>query len=227
MTTSLEQTTVGDNEFAARHIGSGAADQGRILDALGLPSLDALADAAVPPAIRTARPLELSGLPAPLTETQALERLRELAAKNAPMVSMIGMGYHDTITPGVIKRNILENPSWYTAYTPYQPEISQGRLEALLNFQTAVADLTGLDIANASMLDEATAAAEAMTLARRASRSKSNRFVVDADTLPQTLAVIETRADALGIDVVVCDLSGRRDADGSEAPSNEIGRAHV
>ncbi|MBN9611333.1 MAG: glycine dehydrogenase (aminomethyl-transferring) [Actinobacteria bacterium 69-20] len=225
MTTSLEQTTVGDNEFAARHIGSGAADQGRILDALGLPSLDALADAAVPPAIRTARPLELSGLPAPLTETQALERLRELAAKNAPMVSMIGMGYHDTITPGVIKRNILESPAWYTAYTPYQPEISQGRLEALLNFQTAVADLTGLDIANASMLDEATAAAEAMTLARRASRSKSNRFVVDADTLPQTLAVIETRADALGIDVVVCDLSGRRDADGSEAPSND-GSSH-
>src|SRR5690606_13526481 len=124
------------------------------------------------------------------------------------------MGYHDTVTPGVIKRNILENPAWYTAYTPYQPEISQGRLEALLTFQTAVADLTGLPIANASMLDEATAAAEAMTLARRASKSKSNRFVVDADTLPQTLAVIHTRAEALGIEVVECDLAGERGRDG-------------
>ena len=119
---------------------------------------------------------------------------------------MIGMGYHDTLVPGVIKRNVLENPAWYTAYTPYQPEISQGRLEALLNFQTAVADLTGLDIANASMLDEATAAAEAMTLIRRTARSKSERFVVDADTLPQTLAVLQTRAEPLGIVVEVADL---------------------
>ena len=119
------------------------------------------------------------------------------------MVSMIGLGYHDTVTPPVIRRNMLENPAWYTAYTPYQPEISQGRLEALLNFQTAVSDLTGLDIANASMLDEATAAAEAMTLARRTSKSKSPRFVVDADTLPQTLAVLATRAEPLGIELVV------------------------
>ena len=120
---------------------------------------------------------------------------------------MIGLGYHDTITPGVIKRNVLENPAWYTAYTPYQPEISQGRLEALLNFQTAVADLTGLDIANASMLDEATAAAEAMTLIKRTAKSKSQRFVVDADTLPQTIAVIQTSAEPIGIEVVVADLS--------------------
>ena len=120
---------------------------------------------------------------------------------------MIGMGYHDTVTPPVIRRNILENPAWYTAYTPYQPEISQGRLEALLNFQTAVADLTALDIANASMLDEATAAAEAMTLARRTSRSKSPRFVVDADTLPQTIAVLRTRAEPLGIELLVADLA--------------------
>ena len=138
---------------------------------------------------------------------QALAELRALAAKNRPMAQMIGLGYHDTITPGVIKRNVLENPAWYTAYTPYQPEISQGRLEALLNFQTAVADLTGLDIANASMLDEATAAAEAMTLIRRTARSKSHRFVVDADTLPQTIAVMRTRAEPIGIEVVVADLS--------------------
>ncbi|MEO7126710.1 MAG: aminomethyl-transferring glycine dehydrogenase [Nakamurella sp.] len=224
MTTSSNATTPStsyrEDGFAGRHIGTRRDNQSVILAALGVDSLDALADAAVPATIRAAAPLQLPGLPEPLTEPQALARLRELAAKNTVMVSMIGMGYHDTVTPGVIKRNILENPAWYTAYTPYQPEISQGRLEALLNFQTAVADLTGLDIANASMLDEATAAAEGMTLARRASRSKSNRFVVDADTLPQTLAVIRTRAEALGIDVVVCDLAGVRDDDGSEAAAN-------
>ena len=148
-----------------------------------------------------------SNLPAPASETETLAELRALAAKNRPMVQMIGLGYHDTITPGVIKRNVLENPAWYTAYTPYQPEISQGRLEALLNFQTAVSDLTGLDIANASMLDEATAAAEAMTLIKRTAKSKSQRFVVDADTLPQTIAVIRTRAEPIGIEVVVADLS--------------------
>ncbi|MFN8196867.1 MAG: aminomethyl-transferring glycine dehydrogenase [Nakamurella multipartita] len=190
--------------FADRHIGPDADGLRRILDLLDQSDLDALESAAVPATIRTGRPLEL---PEPASEVQALAELRGLAARNRPMVQMIGLGYHDTITPGVIKRNVLENPAWYTAYTPYQPEISQGRLEALLNFQTAVADLTGLDIANASMLDEGTAAAEAMTLIKRTSRAKSNRFVVDADTLPQTLAVVRTRAEPIGIEVVVADLS--------------------
>jgi glycine dehydrogenase len=189
--------------FADRHIGVDVPGLAAMLEALDQVDLDALEHAVVPPAIRLGRALDL---PAPATETQTLAELRGLAAKNRSMVQMIGMGYHDTITPGVIKRNVLENPAWYTAYTPYQPEISQGRLEALLNFQTAVSDLTGLDIANASMLDEATAAAEAMTLMRRTSRSKSNRFVVDADTLPQTIAVIMTRAEPLDIEVLVTDL---------------------
>ena len=175
-----------------------------MLHLLDQPDLDALETAAVPAIIRQEHPLTL---PAPASETETLAELRALAAKNRPLVQMIGLGYHDTITPGVIKRNVLENPAWYTAYTPYQPEISQGRLEALLNFQTAVADLTGLDIANASMLDEATAAAEAMTLIKRTAKSKSQRFVVDADTLPQTIAVIQTRAEPIGIEVVVADLS--------------------
>jgi len=213
MTATQHGSGAGRPDFAGRHIGPDAGELDRILATLGVPDLEALADAAVPAAIRSGRPLSL---PAPLSETEALAALRAIAARNRPLVSMIGMGYHDTITPGVIKRNVLESPAWYTAYTPYQPEISQGRLEALLNFQTAVADLTGLDIANASMLDEATAAAEAMTLARRTARSKSNRFVVDADTLPQTLAVIRTRAEPLGIEVVVTDVSGPRDAEGAE-----------
>jgi glycine dehydrogenase len=143
----------------------------------------------------------------PASEAQALAELRALAASNRPMVQMIGLGYHGTVTPPVIRRNVLESPAWYTAYTPYQPEISQGRLEALLNFQTMIADLTGLPIANASMLDEATAAAEAMTLVRRAGKSKSNKFVVDEDTLPQTIEVVRTRAEPLGIEVVLADLS--------------------
>ena len=191
--------------FADRHIGVDVPGLAAILHSLDQADLDALEHAVVPSAIRFGRALDL---PAPATETQTLTELRALAAKNRPMVQMIGMGYHDTITPGVIKRNVLENPAWYTAYTPYQPEISQGRLEALLNFQTAVSDLTALDITNASMLDEATAAAEAMTLMRRTAKSKSNRFVVDADTLPQTVAVIRTRAEPLGIEVLVADLYG-------------------
>ena len=186
--------------FADRHIGVDVPGLAAMLEALDQHSLDALEHAVVPKAIRFGRPLDL---PTPATETQTLTELRGFAAKNRQMVQMIGMGYHDTLTPGVIKRNVLESPAWYTAYTPYQPEISQGRLEALLNFQTAVADLTGLDIANASMLDESTAAAEAMTLMRRTAKSKSNRFVVDADTLPQTIAVIRTRAEPLGIEVLV------------------------
>ncbi|GGP63346.1 aminomethyl-transferring glycine dehydrogenase [Saccharothrix coeruleofusca] len=191
--------------FADRHVGPRPAELARILDVIGVGSLEELAQHAVPESIRE-RDLVLD-LPAPATETQALAELRALAARNRPMTQMIGLGYYGTTTPAVIRRNVLENPAWYTAYTPYQPEISQGRLEALLNFQTMVGDLTGLPVANASMLDESTAAAEAMTLVRRAGRSKSNKFVVDADTLPQTLAVIETRAEPLGIEVVVADLS--------------------
>ena len=146
-------------------------------------------------------------LPAPASETETLAELRALAAKNRPMVQMIGLGYHDTITPGVIKRNVLENPAWYTAYTPYQPEISQGRLEALLNFQTAVADLTGLDIANASMLDEATAAAEAMTLIKRTAKSKSQPVRGGRRHPAADHRGDPTRAEPIGIEVVVADLS--------------------
>ncbi|MEV6648846.1 aminomethyl-transferring glycine dehydrogenase [Amycolatopsis sp. NPDC051371] len=191
--------------FAERHIGPGRDELQRILDVIGVASLDELSERAVPESLRaSAEPLEL---PPAATEAQALAELRALAGRNRPMAQMIGLGYHDTVTPPVIRRNVLENPAWYTAYTPYQPEISQGRLEALLNFQTMVADLTGLPVANASMLDEATAAAEAMTLVRRAGKSASNRFVVDEDTLPQTLAVLRTRAEPLGIELVVEDLS--------------------
>ncbi|MGM1062487.1 aminomethyl-transferring glycine dehydrogenase [Saccharothrix sp. Mg75] len=191
--------------FADRHVGPRPAELARILDVIGVGSLEELAQRAVPDSIRE-RDLVLD-LPAPATETEALAELRALASRNRPMTQMIGLGYYGTTTPPVIRRNVLESPAWYTAYTPYQPEISQGRLEALLNFQTVVGDLTGLPLANASMLDESTAAAEGMTLVRRAGRSKSARFVVDADTLPQTLAVIETRAEPLGIEVVVADLS--------------------
>ncbi|MEU7531027.1 aminomethyl-transferring glycine dehydrogenase [Saccharothrix sp. NPDC042600] len=191
--------------FADRHVGPRPAELARILDVIGVGSLEELAQRAVPESIRE-RELVLD-LPAPATETEALAELRALAARNKPLTQMIGMGYYGTHTPPVIRRNVLESPAWYTAYTPYQPEISQGRLEALLNFQTMVGDLTGLPLANASMLDESTAAAEAMTLVRRAGRSESAKFVVDADTLPQTLAVIETRAEPLGIEIVTADLS--------------------
>src|SRR5690349_3388784 len=190
--------------FAARHIGPDADAQTQMLKAIGYASLEALMDAAIPEVIRWHGSLEL---PAAASEEEAIAELRAIAGRNTVATSMIGLGYYGTITPAVIRRNVLESPAWYTAYTPYQPEISQGRLEALLNFQTMVGDLTGLPVANASMLDESTAAAEAMTLVRRAGRSKSNKFVVDADTLPQTLAVIETRAEPLGIEVVVADLS--------------------
>ncbi|GAA2688384.1 MULTISPECIES: aminomethyl-transferring glycine dehydrogenase [Actinosynnema] len=191
--------------FADRHVGPRPAELARMLDVIGVGSLEELAQRAVPESIREGD-LALD-LPEPATETEALAELRALAARNRPMTQMIGLGYHGTFTPAVIRRNVLESPAWYTAYTPYQPEISQGRLEALLNFQTVVGDLTGVPVANASMLDEPTAAAEAMTLVRRAGRSKSTKFVVDADTLPQTLAVIETRAEPLGIEIVVADLS--------------------
>src|SRR5262245_14699488 len=174
-----------------------------MLEAVGFDSLDPPMDAAVPGSIH-ARTLDL---PAPLSEYDAARELRRIAAANRPAESMIGLGYHATITPPVIRRNVLEDPSWYTAYTPYQPEISQGRLEALLNFQTVVGDLTGLPTANASLLDEGTAAAEAMTLVRRANRKAAGPFVVDSDALPQTIEVVRTRAEAMGIEVVVADLA--------------------
>ncbi|MEU9514788.1 aminomethyl-transferring glycine dehydrogenase [Micromonospora sp. NPDC048169] len=190
-------------QFADRHIGPGRDDERRMLETVGYGSVDELMDAAIPEVIRWHGTLDL---PAPASEREAIAELRALAARNTVAVSMIGLGYHGTHTPAVIRRNVLENPAWYTAYTPYQPEISQGRLEALLNFQTMVTDLTGLATANASMLDEGTAAAEAMTLARRASKSKSPVYVVDADALPQTVAVIASRAEPLGIEVRVIDV---------------------
>ncbi len=184
--------------FASRHIGPSQADQQRMLEALGYASLDELTEAALPAGTAQA---DLH-LPTPLTETEAQAELRRMAGRNQLLTSMIGLGYYGTITPAVIRRNVLENPAWYTAYTPYQPEISQGRLEALLNFQTMVADLTGLPWAGASLLDEATAAAEAMTLARRGAKA-GHVFLADADCLPQTLAVLRTRAEPLGIHLVV------------------------
>ncbi len=178
-----------------------------MLEAIGASSLDDLARRVIPAVIADELDSDVLGaLPAPLSESAVLAQLGDLAARNTVARSMIGLGYYGTHTPGVILRNVLENPAWYTAYTPYQPEISQGRLEALLNFQTMVADLTGMEVANASMLDEATAAAEAMTLMRRAGKSKSNRVIVDADLFPQTRAVLDTRAEPLGIEVVEASL---------------------
>ena len=172
-----------------------------MLAVVGAADLDDLVAQSLPTAITETAPLQL---PPPLTESQALTRLRTLAAENRPGRAMIGLGYHGTVTPAVIRRNVLEDPAWYTAYTPYQPEISQGRLEALLNFQTLVADLTGLPIAGASLLDEATAVAEAMTLARRTTKT-GTVLLLDADTLPQTIAVVSTRAEALGLSVEVAE----------------------
>ena len=223
MTTSVTRTTIGDRAtsggratlaelaaagpFADRHIGvPPGAGQQRMLDVLGYPSLDALVDDAVPATIR--EKLDLA-LPDALSEAQVAAALRELAGRNRALTSMIGTGYYDTITPAVIRRNVLENPAWYTAYTPYQPEISQGRLEAMLNFQTMVEDLTALPVAGASLLDESTAAAEAMTLCHRASpagKKGAAIFVVDTDVLPQTLEVVRTRAIPLGLQVVEHDF---------------------
>jgi glycine dehydrogenase len=190
--------------FEHRHIGAQEAEQAKMLAVLGYGSLDELSEAAVPATIRLTGRLNL---PPARSEAQVTTELRDLAGRNRVLRQMIGLGYYGTITPPVIRRNVLESPAWYTAYTPYQPEISQGRLEALLNFQTAVADLTGLPTANASLLDESTAAAEAMTLAQRASKVKSKAFLVDADVFPQTLAVLQTRAEPLGIALHAADLS--------------------
>ncbi|MCA3219236.1 MAG: aminomethyl-transferring glycine dehydrogenase [Burkholderiales bacterium] len=187
-------------EFHARHIGPSDEEIAAMLQVIGQPSLEALTDAIVPASIKLKAPL---ALPAPLTEVAALDKLKAIAAKNQVFKSFIGQGYYGTHTPKIILRNILENPAWYTAYTPYQAEISQGRMEALINFQTMITDLTGMEISNASLLDEATAAAEAMTLAKRSCKSKSNLFVVSADCHPQTIAVVRTRAEPLGLEVMV------------------------
>src|SRR4051794_41061920 len=198
-------------EFTRRHTAPTDDERRHMLSVIGEDSLESLLSHTVPEAIRMADDLELD---APRSPESVLSELRQLAARNVPRTSLIGMGYYGTITPPVIVRNVLESPAWYTAYTPYQPEISQGRLEALLNFQTMVAELTGFDLANASLLDEATAAAEAMTMARRLSKSDSDRFVVHADTHPQTIAVLATRAEPVGIELVIVD-------DGLDA---EVGR---
>lgn len=190
--------------FEARHIGPDAGAQAKMLAQVGFGSLDELTAAAVPEVIKSAEALRL---PDARTEAEVLAELRTLADRNQVLAPMIGLGYHGTFTPPVILRNVMENPAWYTAYTPYQPEISQGRLEALLNFQTVVADLTGLPTSGASLLDEGTAAAEAMSLARRVGKVKNGVFLVDADALPQTIAVIQTRAEPTGVEVVVADLA--------------------
>ena len=192
--------------FSTRHTAPNAADQQHMLGTLGYTNLDDFIAAVVPANIRRAD-MPLGEFPDGYSEESAIARLREHANRNKVFKNFIGQGYYGTHTPAVILRNVLENPAWYTAYTPYQPEISQGRLEALLNFQQMIIDLTGMDIANASMLDEATAAAEAMTLALRNSKLKSDVFYVSEDVFPQTLEVIQTRAKPLGIEVrVVRDL---------------------
>ncbi len=210
--------------FADRHIGTTAAAQRQMLDALGVESgledwspVEALMRQAVPASIFTPASAD-SIIPRAASETEALAELRALASRNTVNRPMIGLGYYGTVTPQVIQRNVLENPSWYTAYTPYQPEISQGRLEALINFQTMVAELTGLTTANASMLDESTAVVEGMLLARRASKKASNVFAVDADAFPQTKALLETRAEAVGIELVSVDFAA-----GEELPSELFG----
>src|SRR6266536_1269288 len=189
------------DRFVNRHIGPSPADIDEMLAVLGHQSLDGLVDAAVPANIRLAKPLNL---PAGRSEFGVLNEIRAIAAQNQVFRSYLGLGYHDCITPPVIQRNILENPGWYTQYTPYQAEISQGRLEALLNFQTMVIDLTGLEVANASLLDEATAAAEAMTLCHGLKEDR-NVFFVSAECHPQTIDVVKTRAKALGIEVTLGD----------------------
>ena len=188
------------NAFLRRHLGPDAAEQQAMLDSLGVGSRIELIEQTVPPGIRLNRELDL---PPALDEEAALAKLRGYAEQNQVWTSLIGMGYHGTLTPAVILRNVLENPGWYTAYTPYQPEIAQGRLEALLNFQQLIIDLTGLELANASLLDEATAAAEAMALAKRVAKSKSNLFFVDENCHPQTISVVQTRAEGFGFELII------------------------
>ncbi|MDO9418862.1 aminomethyl-transferring glycine dehydrogenase [Pararhizobium sp.] len=201
MPTDFTFTDYKPYDFAnRRHIGPSPAEMTAMLKLLGYASLDALIDDTVPASIRQTKPLEWG---APMTEREALDKMRDTANRNKALVSLIGQGYYGTITPPVIQRNILESPAWYTAYTPYQPEISQGRLEALLNYQTMVCDLTGLDVANASLLDEATAAAEAMAMAERVAKAKKSAFFVDENCHPQTIALLKTRAEPLGWEVLI------------------------
>src|SRR6266436_3825778 len=193
--------------FQNRHIGPSAPDQRAMLATLGYDSLDAFIAAVVPADIRLRGPLKL---PAAKSEQEAMAQLRALADQNQVFRSYLGMGYHDTYTPGVILRNVLENPGWYTAYTPYQAEIAQGRLEALLNFQTMVSDLTGMPIANASLLDEATAAAEALHLlhaSKKAEKKNAHKFFVDQNTFPQVIDLLKTRSTPIGVELVVGDVS--------------------
>jgi glycine dehydrogenase len=192
-------------EFLNRHIGPNSVEESSILRFLGYPSRNDFIQAVVPQSIRELEEIPLGKYSQPLSESQALNKLKTIAQKNKIYKSWIGQGYYNTITPSVIQRNILENPAWYTAYTPYQPEISQGRLEAIINFQQMIIDLTGMDIANASMLDEGTAAAEAMTLALRSSKNSTNRFFIAHDAFPQTIAVVQTRAKPLNIEIVIDD----------------------
>ena len=206
-TRSLDELETRD-EFISRHIGPDEHEVDAMLRELGLDSIQALIDEAVPKSIVSDTPCKL---PSGASEKQTLERIRAIADRNRNLVSMIGMGFYDTVLPAVIQRNVLENPGWYTAYTPYQAEVSQGRLEAVLNYQQMVMDLTGMELANASLLDEASAAAEAMTMAKRLSKSKSMRFFVDADCHPQTIAVVHTRARPLGIEVLVGDCENDLD----------------
>src|SRR6476659_245953 len=202
MNAPLKPVNEAATDFARRHIGPSPRDVEVMLETVGAKSLAALMGQTLPSSIRQKAPLDLGRA---LSETEALAHMRALATQNQVFTSLIGQGYSGTILPAVIQRNILENPAWYTAYTPYQPEISQGRLEALFNFQTMICDLTGLDVANASLLDEATAAAEAMALAERTSQVRTKSFFVDAEVHPQTLAVLRTRAEPLGWDLIVGD----------------------
>src|SRR5678816_603304 len=204
MSTTTRGTSISPaDSFVPRHVGPSEAEVAEMLEVIGYSSLDELIDATIPAAIRFRRPLAIHG---GRSEHEALSAMRAIASKNRIFRSYLGYGYHDTLTPPVIQRNILENPGWYTAYTPYQAEISQGRLEALLNFQTMVIDLTGLEIANASLPDEGTAAAEAMFMAfqARGNEGKST-FFIDARCHPQTIDVVETRARARGMNTVVGD----------------------
>ena len=209
----MSQPTLRDLEnhdaFVARHIGPNEGEIARMLQSIGHESLDAMTGAIVPSSISGTGALALG---ASLSEVDALARIRAIANRNKVFRSFIGQGYYGTHTPNVILRNILENPAWYTAYTPYQAEISQGRMEALINFQQMVIDLTGMEIANASLLDEATAAAEAMTLARRSAKSKSNTFLVSGDTHPQTIALLRTRAEPLGLQIELANSEAEWDA---------------
>ena len=183
-----------------RHIGPSPSEMDEMLDVVGAKDLDALIEDTVPKLIRQDAPLDFGKAK---SERELLHHMKVTASKNKVLTSLIGQGYHGTVTPPAIQRNIFENPAWYTAYTPYQPEISQGRLEALLNFQTMVSDLTGLEIANASLLDEATACAEAMTMAQRVAKSKAKGFFIDENCHPQNITVMKTRAEPLGIEVIV------------------------